>query len=184
MRTSKNLPPAAILAPSDLLGGQPRRCKKPAGPFFAGGRKPTAWIIKETERRRVLLERFDKLVQGGLSQGKAAKRLGSSVPSIWRWNRRLEPTTNRSGRPSVISIFNIAPALLERVQRAQVGGLGNASAWKALARDPECPRQLAEFLRRLRTVPASFLSATKLRRRNGCLLEGAGFLVFTEGRRD
>jgi hypothetical protein len=132
----------------------------------------------EVERRRELLDRFTILRARGFTAAQAAKKVRASQQSLWRWKRiRIEPITHRCGRKSMFNALGITSAVIEKVQRLQLAGRGNAAAWKAFALDPDCPAKLKTFLKGKRNVARSLLKASALRSQRVTLLQGAGFTV-------
>lgn len=130
---------------------------------------------KEVQRRRALLESYAALRAKGLTAIDAAKEVGVSEQSLWRWIRRIAPNTARCGRRSVASQFRIEESILEKVEQLQIAGMKAESAWRSIA--GECDAKLGEFLRTSKTIPPSLLELTKLRRGKVLFVEGRHFGV-------
>ena len=169
------------------------RWRKPPGPLltrrqhtalansrrrqFSRARGLTRWGARELNRRSALLQTFDALCANGLSRAAAAAELHLSCATLWRWKRRLAPRTHFSGRPSALELLSIPDKVLDSVRRLQLSGCGNAKAWRLMAERLDCPANLAAFLRGARTIPPSFLRATRLVRRSVRLVEGPDVLL-------
>ncbi len=122
----------------------------------------THYQRREIRRRQRKLNQVAELIAAGLSEEKAAKLLRLSTASLWRWRRGLVPATNRCGRHPIFARFKITERLVSKVQKLVVAGCSHEKAWRALADDPHCPKELAEFLRQSATIPPSFLAASRL----------------------
>jgi hypothetical protein len=131
---------------------------------------------REIRRRQRKLSAFNRLVAAGFSQMQAAKRIRVSLPSLWRWQHRLEPQTGNCGRTSILEHLAVPAFILERVRRLQLAGRANAAAWQQIANDSDCPDQLAQFLRQARSIPPSFLRATRLERIKATAIRASGFV--------
>jgi hypothetical protein len=122
-----------------------------------------------------VLSRVAELKAAGLSEVKAAKMVGTSPPTLWRWRRRIVPATDRCGRKSPIARFTISDRLISKVQKLRVAGCSNPRAWRALADDPNCPKDLAEFLRTMPAIPKSLAVASRLTKVRTVVLVGKNF---------
>lgn len=136
----------------------------------------TDWGNREIARRRLLIRKFDEMVARGRSRLRAARKLRTGATTIWRWKRRLAPLTALCGRKSVASKFLFSCELLSRVEALQLAGMTNATAWRRMAKEPECPPDIADFLRTAKALPPSFLRLTKVRRIKLTALIGRNFL--------
>jgi uncharacterized protein YoaH (UPF0181 family) len=125
---------------------------------------PTPWAKKEIRRRQNILADFRELVAAGMSRGAAARKAGSTYPTVWRWLRRSTPDTFRCGRKSPFNEANVSAEIVERIQELQLTGLSNPAAWWSIASEEICPPSLADFLRAAKRIPPSFLKATRLLR--------------------
>jgi hypothetical protein len=146
-----------------MSAGQPANEPRQGCPAIPLDSKPlTKWETREIRRRKRILERFDSLVAGGMSQGKAAGQLRQSLTTLWRWKRRVAPAVHNSGRKTAFVNMAVPVAVVKRVQRLQLAGNGNAAAWRAVAGEKICPPVLAEFLRTTGNIPPSFLKRTRV----------------------
>ena len=150
---------------------------RPAASSSAPAPKLTKWATREAARRRRTLAKFNELVQAGCSRRAAARQLRVNYTNIWRWQRRIIPNTGNTGTKPAYSRFKISSAVLDQVERLQLNGRGNAAAWRAVASYCYCPPALAEVLRSTRNIPASFLSATRLKRETATVIRGRNFSV-------
>jgi hypothetical protein len=138
-------------------------------------RKPSRWRSREIRRRIGIIEKFNQLRAAGMSKAGAARELRKSYVTLWRWAKRIEPANAQSGARSILNKMAVPAAVLDRVQRLQAAGAGNATAWRAVATEPVCPPTLAKFLREARNIPPSLLSATRLEKL--AALKGRGFIA-------
>ena len=128
------------------------------------------------ERRQKQLHDFEVLRRFGVTRDAAAKAVGSSIPSLWRWQKRAAPRYSSCGRKSAYRRFNPPQCLLAKVQKLQLAGISNSDAWRTVARDRDCPAALAWFLRRVPTIPTCFLAQTRLAKRSVPVSEGRDFV--------
>lgn len=136
----------------------------------------TPSVKREIRRRDGILTKFEGLLAGGMSQAQAAKKMRQSLVTLWRWRKCVVPACI-PGRTPAFSLANVPESIIKRVQRLQVGGMGNANAWRAVANEKACPEMLRKFLKSARTIPASFLKASRLNRQTVTLIKGRGFSV-------
>lgn len=148
------------------------------GPLLSGRQTSlTPWEEREIVRRRRDLACFEALVRLGLSRAEAAKAVGVSPPTVWRWKKRLKPLTHLCGRKSYFKGVRIPQAVLDRVRRLQLTPMGNVLAWKTVSADPICPADLATVLRNRRTIPAVFLAQTRLKKTRAAVIKGPDFVI-------
>src|ERR1051326_5787140 len=122
----------------------------------------TPWAKSEVIRRLRCCHRFTNLLHDGYSRAAAARQLHIPYVTLWRWLQRPLPEKHKCGRKSRLSVFDPPPEMLLKIERLQVVGLSNKAAWLAAAELPECPGKLKNFLRLAKSLPPSFLSATRL----------------------
>jgi hypothetical protein len=150
----------------------------PDSPFSSANLSAPA--IEERNRRRDLLAVFDSLVASGLAKSEAARQMGESYTTLWRYQRLIEttgdvyPSYDLSGRGSawehLLAVESFSAKLTE-LYLATVGASGAnvtrgrrtakaATALTCMAEEPECP---PEFARQLRAgkFPAAFLRFLK-----------------------
>jgi hypothetical protein len=158
----------------------------PTAPSIVGcsGNQSTAQLRRDREvkRRIAILTRFLELRRAGLSNVRAAKKAGTSATTVWRWkNRGVQPRTGSCGRKAIINQIAIPGVVVKKIQRLQLSGLGNTTAWRALAKDRACPPALRKYLRRARTsVAPSLLALTRLTRARIEVVRGAEFTAIIE----
>jgi hypothetical protein len=140
----------------------------------------TPWQRKETLRRRGVLEAFKSLQAGGLNQQQAAEELGESVVTLWRWRQRVEPLTHKCGRQSIANKFKIPLAVLRQICALQIGGKGNEAAWRSIVDDPQCPPDLAAYLRNAKNICASLLALTEVKKRTAEVYETPEVFALTK----
>jgi hypothetical protein len=152
------------------------------GPRGAGtGDNVRRRLQKIIARREASLVAFDRLRGGGLTAAQAAKAVRVSEPTLWRWRKCLDPQTHKCGRHSLLQKLCVPDFILRKIQRLQLAGFGNASAWLAIRKDPACPPDLKRYLRQVRTsVAPSLLSLTRLERRRIEVVGGAKFTAVFE----
>ena len=156
------------------MNATPQNLTRP-NPLTAGQTSALAFRLRR-------LGRFDQYRQEGFSKEAAAKKAGVSPATLWRWQTALEKHGEAGlipgispGRKSAAAAFMIALEIIAAVERLQLGGRGNAAGWLAFAEDPKCPPALAAFLRTAKTMPPSFLSATRLKKSTARVVEGHNF---------
>lgn len=127
-----------------------------------------------TARQRFhLLERFNAARASGQTAMAAARHLGSSVTTLWRWQQALNqggppaltPQTARCGRTSVAKTSGLDAAAIEIVRRLAAALESATLAWRAFAGLPQCPPKLARQIRRSKSIPPSLLNLARMRRR-------------------
>ena len=141
----------------DSLAPNARRRKSSPRPSVS------SWAQRELNRRRKILKQYSALRGRGLSQKRAAKQLGVSVPTLWRWLDQPVPQTFRCGRLPALRIFDVPAVIISQARKLRSVGISNAAAWRLVGKSSNCPRQLAEFLRLTKSIPPSFLAATKVK---------------------
>jgi len=127
---------------------------------------------REVQRRSHLLNRVAALKAAGLSEARAARKVGLSVQSLWRWRtRRIVPNTHLCGVRSTLEKLQVPQIVLRRVRALQLAGRTPAAAWREIAKDRTCPPHIADYLRTARTLPPSLIKATRAPRRELVILE-------------
>lgn len=138
---------------------------------------------REVARRRKIVARYNDLIGQGLTGSQAAARLRVGFTTLWRWrNKGLVPLTDRCGRKSEFSRFQISPELIGSAQRLRAGGLSVKDAWKAVAKTPACPPDLSRWLLSRNSFPPSFYKACEISKREAVVLSGAGFETVVLGK--
>lgn len=136
--------------------------------------KLTRWQIRETRRRRKILAEFDLLITQGNKKHRAAAQLQQPYTTLWRWRNQVVPLVS-PGRKSSFEKIEVPPAVVNRVQRLQLSGLGNDTAWRRVATDRITPPALRDFLLSAKTIPLSFLKASRLTVSTVKVVSGANF---------
>lgn len=134
----------------------------------------------EVKRRQRILARFAELTTAGMSGSKAAKRLGVSPQSIWRWKRGIFPLTAACGRKAKFQPCALPPELLKKVRALRLAGLGAVRAWRLAVADPDCPAELREFVQQAKHLPPSLLNAVVVTKKAVTLLAADGTTVIQE----
>jgi transposase InsO family protein len=111
----------------------------------------------EATRRGALLGRWRQAIRDGLTAEHAARAVGVSRATLYRWAKRVEP---RSRRPGKLRVRNWTPALIEAVEtlradypmwgRAKLGPLIRAEGF--VASDATVGRILQSLVERGRVV--------------------------------
>lgn len=148
-------------------GPRSQRLRPLSFPASEEGLAPrTPWQRKQFAQRQGLLACFDELRCRGISGREAARQLGVSRVSIWRYQRRIIPLTSRCGRRSRFPVNQIPASIIRTVLDLRASGLSNPSAWRAIGKWhaagklTRCPAALARFLNSARTIPSSLLRLT------------------------
>lgn len=131
--------------------------------------------MAEANRRLELVEAYAQLLQGGCTPGAAAKQLGQSRVTIWRWEQRyaqsgyqgLIPETHKRGRKSKAEKLGLTPEIVAQVKGLNSDLESNTAAWRLYAHSDRCPEQLAEEILdptkcSKHALPPSLRQATKL----------------------
>jgi hypothetical protein len=166
--------------PSAPVGLQGFEALTPPRQRFQFSDGPTAYQKKETAKRKRILEEFGDLLSAGLTRGDAARKLRVSLTSLWRWQQRIMPGTDRCGRKSDYTKLFVPPGIVAAVQKLRAAGMGSDAAWRAVAKSAVCPRPLAIFIKSKRSLPPSFGKAGRVTVRNYQTIEGIGFSFTTQ----
>lgn len=134
------------------------------------------------------MTRFLALRELGFTNQQATRRLRTSRPTLWRWERRLkagglsalEPRTGRCGPPSLLKKLRVSRTVIQAVQRLACTLQSNTRAWHQFAASPMCPPKIAAAVRAHGpgTVPLSFHRATRLHRSKITLITCGKFSVY------
>jgi transposase-like protein len=154
------LPPTAELETAIMLARHPKT-------------EPATRASITARQRFHLLERYNTARASGQTATAAARDLGSSATTLWRWHRALSqgglpalaPQTARCGRTSVAETAGLDAAAIEIVRRLAVALASATLAWSAFAGLPQCPPKLARKIRRAKTIPPSLRNLAPVRRR-------------------
>ena len=138
---------------------------------------------REQARRAWLLQRFERLLASGKSQTDTAKALRVSPTTLWRWKRRLAeggrdalaPQTHNCGRNSAAELLPITPQIIDTIQRLAFVHKSTDAAWREYAKRPDCPGEIADFIRSAKTLPPSLRDLARLQKTVMVKYEGQGF---------
>jgi hypothetical protein len=147
-----------------------------SSPLPAFTPNPTRYQIRELRRRRKILAEFDLLLAQGINKTTAAKQLRQSFTTLWRWRKRVMPLVS-PGVKSSFARFAVRPSTVARVQRLQLAGMGNATAWRRVATERITPPALRDFLISTKSIPPSFLKASRLVVKTVEVVSGANFIL-------
>ena len=140
-------------------------------------------------QRLNLLRRYQSHRAAGDTATAAARACGASVPTLWRYERRLAhgglpalaPQTARCGRKSLAAVSGLSADMIRQVQALALA-LGSVTrAWKAFAELPVCAPKLARKIRRAKSVPPSLLALAKVHRRTMHARECGGQMIILAG---
>ena len=143
----------------------------------------TSKAQREQARRVWLLQRFERLTASGKSQTDALKALRVSLTTLWRWKRRLAkggraalaPQTHKCGRNSAAKLLPITPQIIDTIQRLAFVHKSTDAAWREYAKRPDCPGEIADFIRSVKTLPPSLRDLARLQKTVMVKYEGKGF---------
>jgi transposase len=116
-------------------------------------------------QRQATLQTFEKLAaRRGVS--KAAKMVGSSVPTLWRWQkafaarglRGLYPKTRSGGRQSAFAGLRLPFKAIREIERLAAATGSLAAAWRQFAGSPLCPSNVARYVQKHGKAPARLAS--------------------------
>jgi len=109
------------------------------------------------ERRHETLRRYRRLLKNHTA-AVAARKVGASVPTIWRWQKLvsargvagLQPKNFKAGRRSPFEQVRLTPQALRELELLHVEHVGNAkAAWRQFAQfNPNCPLVVASYVQR------------------------------------
>jgi len=149
---------ARLLTVAAHTGRQP----DPAGGRFSISAARRMVIARQ---RLETLRRFSGFLKNH-STTKAARMAGSSVPTIWRWQKQLKarglagllPKTSRCGRHSPFAKVRLTAAAVRELEMLHVEHAGNPrAAWQKFAKSPSCPPLIARAVQRSGKAPAPLI---------------------------
>ncbi len=118
----------------------------------------TEYQVTEANRRLGVLNTFAELLQAECSPRVAARQLGESRSTIWRWQQRfgqkgftgLIPDTNNCGRKSELERLGLSAGdlqkLLDETRGFNLDLNSTISALRLFAHSDRCPEQLAKVI--------------------------------------
>lgn len=127
------------------------------GPFLISARRRQA-IARQ---RLQTLENYSRLKKLHPT-AEAARLAGSSMPTIWRWQKQfiarglagLLPRTARCGRPSLFKNVRLTAQAVRELELLHVEHSGSPrAAWQQFAKSPSCPPVMASYVRRTGRAP-------------------------------
>ncbi len=112
------------------------------------------------QRRTETLKHFSKLRKRHDAL-KAAQMVGSSVPTIWRWQKQfkargvagLMPRTARCGRRSQFEPICFSKEAVQELELLRIEHASSRTAWRQFANSPICPPLAASAVRSLGMAP-------------------------------
>lgn len=158
------LPRCSLHTSEETERHTPMNIKEPGHALFAENRvclHPTRHMRREFKRRKEILTSWQNLIARGHSKARAAKMLRMSPVTLWRWGKSIWPATWKCGQISTFRKFNVSQAVVSRVQQLRAAGKTSVDAWRAVATEKICPPDLAAFLNQAKTIPASFIKASR-----------------------
>gem|GEM_PF-3790950 len=111
--------------------------------------------VNEANRRHAILETYNALVhEQGKSKKQAAKEVGESVTTIWRWRKAfaedgfngLLPETDKCGRPSTLKKLGIDQETINQIRGLNLDTNSTTTALRLFAQTDKCPEQLAAVI--------------------------------------
>jgi hypothetical protein len=163
-------PPAGAHAPAAFFSSSRKPGRMGAGrdPSLylpSGEFAPAPWPLNAREkavvayRRLVLREHAHLQRRFGLSGSSAAREIGVSPVSIWRWRtRRIVPLQRYCGTISILRRLNVSESVIAIVRRIRrTGKMTAAGAWRAFGRMPCCPPELARYIQSAKNLAPSFI---------------------------
>lgn len=137
-----------------------------ARPSFSNSRRKTI-----SQRRFETLRRFSRLTKHH-SAKKAAQIVGSSLPTLWRWKKRLathgqaglQPRNFKAGRRSPFATIKLTAKAQRELELLLVEQSSPRLAWQHFAQSsPNCPPAVAEYVQRYGRAPALLAAVGRLR---------------------
>ena len=124
------------------------------------------------QRRHGVLQRFNQL-RKTKSAAVAARLVGSSTPSLWRWQKRfaarglagLRPRNYKAGRPSPFAGIHLSAQAVREIEMFHVEQPRNhRAAWlKFAGRSAACPPTIATYVQRTGRAPEPFAGLGRIR---------------------
>jgi hypothetical protein len=123
------------------------------------------------ERRHETLRRFNRLRKHH-SVTKAARIVGSSVPTLWRWQKKftarglagLQPRNFKAGRRSPFARIRISAKAIRQLELLALEQCSPFAAWRHFANfSPECPPIVAQYVQRAGKPPQRFAALGRIK---------------------
>jgi len=176
------VPRGAFLPRSSVLEEAPKTRRMNKSKTSQGPPRQTS-AQRELARRAHLLHRFERLVANGASKEEAAKKVRVSQATLWRWRQRLNeggrealaPQTHKCGRNSAAELLPITPQIIDTVQRLAFVRKSPDAAWREYAERPDCPSEIADYIRSVKTLPPSLRDLARLHKTVMVQYEGQSF---------
>ncbi len=120
-------------------------------------------LISFAEQRFEALQKFQYLRKRHGSV-KAAAMVGASVPTLWRWKKKLDargkialrPQKPNGGRKSPFGHLRLSIPAARRIELLTVQNGNSRAAWKQFAADPICPPIIARYILQHGVPPTRF----------------------------
>jgi len=156
LKSARRIKPPPLCA-SDERRPLIRSLASPARRLVPAGARAIA------DQRRQTLLRFLHLAKFK-GQARAARKVGASVTTIWRWRKRFKArgiaglltNASNSGRRSPFKQIRLTAAAVRKLEMLFVEHYPNRrAAWRQFANSPACPPLVARALHRSGRVPAA-----------------------------
>jgi len=140
-------------------------------------------------QRRTQIERYRNLVRAGTNQTNAARQVGFSRSSAFRWIKRLEAgglaalAPQAHGRRPLADQCGLTADVLQQLCRAVVAVGNIPRGFRMFARSPQCPPPLARIIRRSPSIPGSLRSLVALQPIQFGGLQAGNQIVLVQGGR-
>ena len=136
----------------------------PAVPFSISKARTIA------QRRHETLRRFNRL-RKTRSAAKAARMVGASIPTLWRWQKKftgrglagLRPRHFKAGRRSPFEKIRLTPKAVRELESLLVQQSSPRAAWQRFANiSPACPPSVASYVQRHGKAPALLANLARI----------------------
>ncbi|HEV2331192.1 MAG TPA: helix-turn-helix domain-containing protein [Verrucomicrobiae bacterium] len=129
------------------------------------------------EMRLKVLARFDAFKKSRTNVA-AAKRIGVSIPTLWRWCNQysahglagLQPQWHKSGRRSPFANVRFTQRAIRQLEMLIARAPYPRAGWVQFSQSPLCPPSVAEFLKCKGRPPFKVASAVQPVRLNNARL--------------
>ena len=147
---------------------RPARQHDPAG-SQAPISEPRPQVVAARRRRELLEYQRLQKVHG---QARAARMVGTTVTTLWRWQNRftakglagLMPANFKSGRRSKFKPIRLTAPALRELESLLVENSSPRDAWQKFRFSPSCPSMVARFVQRHGRAPAALAGIVRLQR--------------------
>jgi hypothetical protein len=144
------------------------------------------------EQRESILQKFLQ-IKSQTSRGRAAKAVGKSRVTLWRWDknfkaqglRGLQPKFSNCGRRSAVDGVRLSSRAARKLENLVVQTGSMRRAWAQFANDPLCPAVVARM--NFKGMPAPLVRMVKLKplqARCWASADGSRLFIKIKSRRD